>query len=81
MPGTRETGFTITHKFNCDECAWGYRKFLELSELKEAAAGFLKSDTLVLTVDVTVEHEDRFQLDTGAPFLPSPQGVRCHVHR
>jgi len=41
---------------------------VKLSDLRDAAAGWLINDTLVLTVDVTVERENRFQLDdAGAP--------------
>jgi hypothetical protein len=38
---------------------------IELSVLNDAAAGWLASDTLVLKAVVTVERDDRFQLDTG----------------
>jgi hypothetical protein len=35
--------------------------------LDNAANGYLVNDTLVLSVEITVEREDRFQcLDTGA---------------
>ncbi|KAG1662960.1 hypothetical protein FOA52_006713 [Chlamydomonas sp. UWO 241] len=44
---------------------------IELSVLRDGAAGWLVKDTLVLKVDVTVTREDRFQLDTG--------GVPCDV--
>ncbi|KAG1655616.1 hypothetical protein FOA52_007264 [Chlamydomonas sp. UWO 241] len=41
---------------------------IELSALKDAAAGWLVNGTLVLTADITVQREDRFQLDTsGVP--------------
>jgi hypothetical protein len=52
---------------------WGLFQFMELSVLKGATAGWLVNDTLVIKADVTVEREDRFQLDTGAsphPVLP-----------
>ncbi|KAG1673164.1 hypothetical protein FOA52_015275 [Chlamydomonas sp. UWO 241] len=44
---------------------------IKLSELMDADAGWLVNDTLMLMVDGTVEHEDRFQLGTG--------GVPCDV--
>ncbi|KAG1671685.1 hypothetical protein FOA52_007476 [Chlamydomonas sp. UWO 241] len=47
---------------------WGFDNFVELSSLRSASAGWLMNDTLVLTVDVTVEREPRFQVDTdGVP--------------
>ncbi|KAG1670275.1 hypothetical protein FOA52_003625 [Chlamydomonas sp. UWO 241] len=49
----------------------GAPQFFELSALKTAGAGWLVNDTLVLTVDVNVQREDIFQLDTG--------GVPCDV--
>ncbi|KAG1679806.1 hypothetical protein FOA52_012718 [Chlamydomonas sp. UWO 241] len=65
---------------------WGVAKFLELTALRNAAAGWLVNDALVLTVDVTVEREDRFHLDTGAASLPESdpavlpgRGVPCDV--
>jgi hypothetical protein len=53
---------------------------VKLSDLRDARqAGFMINDALVLTVDVTVEREDRFQLDTGwSPPLCMP-GVRRHT--
>ena len=63
LPDKRETGYK--QKFLVDG-ACGSPKFIELSALRTAGAGWLVNDTLVLTVDVTVEHEDRFQVDTGA---------------
>ncbi|KAG1673740.1 hypothetical protein FOA52_002309 [Chlamydomonas sp. UWO 241] len=57
---------------------------LALSALRTKDAGWLVNDTLVLTVGVTVEREDRFQLDTGgAPcdvVLKLPCGVEIPVH-
>jgi hypothetical protein len=63
----RETG-TVTRKFKYDGHAWGYGEFIELSELTTAKSGWLVNDALVLRVVVSVEREDRFQLDTGEPF-------------
>ncbi|KAG1656641.1 hypothetical protein FOA52_008865 [Chlamydomonas sp. UWO 241] len=66
----------------CD--VWGTAEFIELSELKTAGAGWLVNDTLVLTVDVTVQREDRFQLDTGGipcdVALKLPCGAEVSVH-
>ncbi|KAG1669260.1 hypothetical protein FOA52_003297 [Chlamydomonas sp. UWO 241] len=62
-----------TRNFNSDTPSWGARTIIELSVLKDAAAGWLMKDTLVLTVDITVKREDRFQLDTG--------GVPCDMAR
>jgi hypothetical protein len=62
-PGNRDTGVTKTF----GGTGWGYDNLVELSSLN-AAGGWLVNDTLVLTADVTVEREDRFQVDTGAPF-------------
>ncbi|KAG1669273.1 hypothetical protein FOA52_003311 [Chlamydomonas sp. UWO 241] len=54
---------------------------IQLSEL--TYAGFLINDTLVLTADVTMEREDRFQLDAGTPCdvtLKLPCGVEIPTH-
>ncbi|KAG1673777.1 hypothetical protein FOA52_002346 [Chlamydomonas sp. UWO 241] len=56
-----------TRKFN-KHTAWGDDTIVTLPELRDVAAGFVINDTLVLTVDVTVEREDRFQLDAGVPY-------------
>jgi hypothetical protein len=61
------TGKTTADTFTRDGPAIGYAEIIELSELT-AAAGWLVNDTLVLKIDLTVEREDRFQLDTGAFF-------------
>jgi hypothetical protein len=57
---------------------------IELSALRTAGAGWVIDDSLVLTVDVAVEREDRFQLDTGAlrGALPSaaPFSRVCATH-
>ncbi|KAG1661259.1 hypothetical protein FOA52_003716 [Chlamydomonas sp. UWO 241] len=53
------------------QSSWGIPALMELSVLRDAAAGWLVKDTLVLKATVTVEREDRFQLDTG--------GVPCDV--
>jgi hypothetical protein len=66
LPAARETG-TDSDKFDTERGGWGYDEFIALSELRDAAAGWLKNDAVVLRVDVIVEREDRFQLDTGAP--------------
>jgi hypothetical protein len=39
---------------------------LDIIRLAAGSAPLIVNDTLVLTVDVAVEREDRFQLDTGA---------------
>ncbi|KAG1673772.1 hypothetical protein FOA52_002341 [Chlamydomonas sp. UWO 241] len=61
----------------------GVSEFFKLSSLRRASAGWLVNDTLVLTVDVTVQREDRFQLDAGdAPcnvVLRLPCGVTIPV--
>ncbi|KAG1670268.1 hypothetical protein FOA52_003618 [Chlamydomonas sp. UWO 241] len=60
---SRSAGTTAT--FTANNAAWATLKFLKLSALKDAGAGWLKNEALVLTVDVAVQHEDRFQLNTG----------------
>ncbi|KAG1673749.1 hypothetical protein FOA52_002318 [Chlamydomonas sp. UWO 241] len=40
---------------------------LALTALKVAASNWIVNDTLVLTVEVSVEREDRFRLDAGVP--------------
>jgi hypothetical protein len=49
--------------------------------LQTVGAGWFANDTLVLTIEVTVEREDRFQMDTGAP-PPASACVSqaCHAH-
>jgi hypothetical protein len=59
--------------------AWG-AKFIELSMLEGAAAGWLVKDALVFKAVVTVDREDRFQLDTGdlgAGVLPMHARACC----
>jgi hypothetical protein len=63
LPATCESG--NTWKFGINETD-GDDTIVKLSELRDAAAGWLVNDTLVLTVDVTVEREDMFELDAGA---------------
>ncbi|KAG1677559.1 hypothetical protein FOA52_014457 [Chlamydomonas sp. UWO 241] len=58
--------------FDIRRPAWGNRELIKMSELRDAAAGWLMKDTLILTVGVSMERDDRFQLDAGVP-LP----VRC----
>ncbi|KAG1676264.1 hypothetical protein FOA52_006482 [Chlamydomonas sp. UWO 241] len=60
---SRSAGFTS--KFNADAPTSGEPKLIELSTLRGEESGFLLNRTLVLTMDVTVEHKDRFKLDTG----------------
>jgi hypothetical protein len=67
VPVNSYAGYGYT--FNRDPQSWATLKFLKLSALKTAGAGWLVHDALVLTVDVTVEQEDRFQLDAGVPIL------------
>ncbi|KAG1663813.1 hypothetical protein FOA52_013378 [Chlamydomonas sp. UWO 241] len=62
---------TITRKFSVDDPCWGYDEVIELAELRGKTNGWLVDDTLTLRVDVTVKHEDRFQLKTG--------GMPCDV--
>jgi hypothetical protein len=71
-----------TCKFCDEEHGWGAQELIALSALSDAASGFLANDTLVLSVDVTVEREDRFQLDTGAKQTGGCQAVSyaCHAH-
>ncbi|KAG1669248.1 hypothetical protein FOA52_003285 [Chlamydomonas sp. UWO 241] len=74
----------VDDKFFDTANTWsGDWEFFELSALKDKAAGWLVNDTLVLTVDVTVTREDRFQLVTGgAPcdmILRLPCGVEVLV--
>ncbi|KAG1674726.1 hypothetical protein FOA52_013561 [Chlamydomonas sp. UWO 241] len=59
---SRKARYTDTFDFGH---GWGKTKFVELSALRGAASGWLVSDTLVIKVDVTMERESRFQLDTG----------------
>jgi hypothetical protein len=59
--------------------SWGERKLVELSALKDVAAGWLAKDALVLQVDITVKREDRFQVDTGAP-IKGFVCQECHAH-
>jgi hypothetical protein len=54
------------HKFTQGSQVTGSVEFIELSALRTAGAGWVVNDSLVLTIDITVEREDRFQLDTGA---------------
>jgi hypothetical protein len=61
-----ETGGT--DKYDIRHATWGQSELIELSELRTAGAGWIANDTLVLTVEVTVTREDRFQLDAG-PFF------------
>ncbi|KAG1669269.1 hypothetical protein FOA52_003307 [Chlamydomonas sp. UWO 241] len=71
-------------KFDISKVRRGDGMLIELSELRDVAAGFLINDTLVLTADVTVEREDRFQLDAGATpcdvTLKLPCGVEIPTH-
>ncbi|KAG1667000.1 hypothetical protein FOA52_014312 [Chlamydomonas sp. UWO 241] len=72
-----DTG-SSTSKFNREIPCWGRRKLIELPALRDVAAGWLVDDKLVLRVDVTVKHEDRFKLDAGVPCdvaLKLPCGV------
>ncbi|KAG1674617.1 hypothetical protein FOA52_001866 [Chlamydomonas sp. UWO 241] len=62
----------FTSKFCIDASVWGPAKLIELSVLRDAATGWLVNETLVLTADVTVEHEDRFELDKGASSILLP---------
>ncbi|KAG1667005.1 hypothetical protein FOA52_014317 [Chlamydomonas sp. UWO 241] len=64
-------GLCLGSKFNSENPCWGQSKLIELPALRDAAAGWLVDDKLVLRVDVTVECEDRFKLETG--------GVPCNV--
>ncbi|KAG1680618.1 hypothetical protein FOA52_015067 [Chlamydomonas sp. UWO 241] len=57
------TGGTDDFTWECSNV--GSSKLIRLSELKTAAAGWLINDTLVVKADVTVEREDRFQVETG----------------
>ncbi|KAG1655836.1 hypothetical protein FOA52_013292 [Chlamydomonas sp. UWO 241] len=60
-----------TQKFDWFHSQAGDYNFIEASALRDAAAGWLVNDTLVLKVDVTVEREERLQIDTG--------GVPCDM--
>ncbi|KAG1655833.1 hypothetical protein FOA52_013289 [Chlamydomonas sp. UWO 241] len=57
--------FSGTDTFDSLHSDWGVSEFIKLSSLRDAAAGWLVNDTLVLKVDVIVEREDRFEVDTG----------------
>jgi hypothetical protein len=63
VPGNPNAGDTDT--FDVDTPTIGPWELIELSALRTAGAGWLVNDTLVFTVDITVQREDRFQLDTG----------------
>ncbi|KAG1669246.1 hypothetical protein FOA52_003283 [Chlamydomonas sp. UWO 241] len=83
-PSFTGLALAIDDKFFDTANTWsGDWEFFELSALKDKAAGWLVNDTLVLTVDVTVTREDRFQLVTGgAPcdmILRLPCGVEVLV--
>jgi hypothetical protein len=52
-------------KYNASNHAWQGDEFFELAEM-EAIPGHLVDDTLVLTVEITVQREKRFALDSGA---------------
>ncbi|KAG1664744.1 hypothetical protein FOA52_004752 [Chlamydomonas sp. UWO 241] len=67
---SRSHSFGGTHKAFTNE-SWVFLTFIELSALKEAGAGWLVNYALVLTVNITVQQEDRFQLDAG--------GVPCDM--
>jgi hypothetical protein len=54
-----------TAKYDAANYAWHGHKFFELAAL-HATPGFLPDDTLVLTVDISVQREARFALDSGA---------------
>ncbi|KAG1679429.1 hypothetical protein FOA52_007721 [Chlamydomonas sp. UWO 241] len=60
------------HQIVHDVVWWRLSCFVELPALTDKPslkdAGFLINDTLHITVDVAVEHENRFQLDTGVSF-------------
>ncbi|KAG1674608.1 hypothetical protein FOA52_001857 [Chlamydomonas sp. UWO 241] len=77
---------SFTRTFCVDAPVWGPHEFIKLSALRDAAAGWLVNDTLVLTADVTVEREDRFELDKdGSPCdvalkLPCGAEVRVSSH-
>ncbi|KAG1657510.1 hypothetical protein FOA52_003747 [Chlamydomonas sp. UWO 241] len=64
--------------------ARGDARFFELNVLRDSTAGWLVKDTLVLKVAVTVEREDRFQLDPGGVpcdmSLKLPCGAELPVH-
>ncbi|KAG1656642.1 hypothetical protein FOA52_008866 [Chlamydomonas sp. UWO 241] len=68
---SKSSSHDATSTFKADAFADGRPKFIELSALRGAGAGWLVNDALLLTVEVTVKREDRFQLDTG--------GVPCDV--
>jgi hypothetical protein len=78
LPVNRDTDGT--HEFTDEFPSRGISKFIELSALKDATAGWLANDVLVVKVEVTVQREDRFQVDTGAfgGLLPSRvPGMPC----
>jgi hypothetical protein len=52
-------------KYDASNYTWCDHKFVELSVLN-ATPCFLVDDTVVLTVDITVQREARFALDSGA---------------
>ncbi|KAG1679804.1 hypothetical protein FOA52_012716 [Chlamydomonas sp. UWO 241] len=56
---------SFTHTFYSNTKSRGAPKLISLPELKSATAGWLVNDALVLRANVTVEREDRFQMDTG----------------
>ncbi|KAG1655834.1 hypothetical protein FOA52_013290 [Chlamydomonas sp. UWO 241] len=60
-----------TQKFDWFHSQAGDYKFIKASALRDAAAGWLVNDALVLKVDVTVGREERLQIDTG--------GVPCDM--
>ncbi|KAG1659958.1 hypothetical protein FOA52_010591 [Chlamydomonas sp. UWO 241] len=60
-----------TRKFTVNGQAWGYTEFITLPALRNPASGWLLNDTLMLTVEIAVHREGRFQLDTG--------GMPCDV--
>ncbi|KAG1679164.1 hypothetical protein FOA52_000520 [Chlamydomonas sp. UWO 241] len=70
---------TTMHTLSNEGTSWGYKKIIELSELRDAAANWLLNDTLVLTVDLTVQREDRFQLDTGGMPCDVTLKLQCGV--
>ncbi|KAG1674620.1 hypothetical protein FOA52_001869 [Chlamydomonas sp. UWO 241] len=73
----------FTSNICIDTAAWGSSKFIKLSALRDAAAGWLVNDTLVLSADVTVEHEDRLELGKGGSpgdvTLKLPCGAEVYV--
>jgi len=72
------------HHFTMRACDWGFREFVQLSELRDAGSGFLIDDKLLVTARVRVEPQVNWwswdsKKETGYVGLKN-QGATCYMN-